>query len=98
MSDCDEIENVLKSGSNIIVTKAGCPYCINAVGLLNDWKIKFRDFDGAKNKSLDEAIRKKYSYTTFPKIFLNKKFIGGFDDLSKYVKTKEFIDLFGPKK
>ena len=98
MPGCDELTNVLKKDSNIIVTKVGCPFCIKAVDLLNEWKIEFRDFDGAKNRSLDEAIRTKYSHNTFPKIFLKGKFIGGFDKLSEYVKTKEFIDLFGPKK
>ena len=74
----------------IIYTKKGCSFCSDAKLLLSSRGLKFisKDYheldDNAKSKVMNKI--KLYNngkeYNSFPKIFRNNDFIGGFDKLS----------------
>lgn len=79
-----------------IYIKKNCPFCNNALELINDKykdkKINIIDVleNYIKEKTYDEDKKnfltfiKEYTgrvYETFPMIFIDGKFIGGFDDL-----------------
>lgn len=93
-----ELEKALSKNANLMVSKKGCPFCWDAVETLNGWKIEFDEIKNTENEGLSKEIEREYKFYTFPKIFLNKKFIGGASDLKKYVTTKEFLDAFGSGK
>ncbi|AFN83693.1 glutaredoxin [Encephalitozoon romaleae SJ-2008] len=93
-----ELEKALSRNANLVVSKRGCPFCLDAVKTLNEWKIEFDEIKNTENEELSKEIEEEYKFPTFPKIFLNKKFIGGASDLRKYVTTKEFLDAFGSGK
>jgi|3_EtaG_2_1085321.scaffolds.fasta_scaffold186851_1 glutaredoxin len=76
----------------IILVKDNCPFCINAVELIEklDLPNKVVKFD-KKQASLLEDFKTAYDYKTVPMIFRRLgndiKFLGGYSDLV------EFFDL-----
>lgn len=75
--DPNWIENI----NCIIFVIDGCQHCTDALNFLNEIKAKFttvRIAPGAVTTALDN---KSGEYTKFPRIFIAKQFIGGFDKL-----------------
>ena len=76
-----------------LVTLLGCPYCEGAKELIKEKGHSFKvieemDFSDSKNKNKwNKFVKKEYKRndTTFPKIFLGDKFIGGFDNLKNLI-------------
>ena len=81
-----------------IYSKSGCPNCVKVKKLLEENKIRFTVID------CDEFILedKKYffnfmekfigfQYSTFPMVFDNGKFIGGYADTMEHIK--EILDF-----
>ena len=67
-----------------------CSYCVRAKKLLNEKKIKFLEIDLSihPNKRKEIQIRSG-GRITIPQIFINKKSIGGYDELySLHIKGK----------
>ena len=86
-----EIENPSESGFTIY-SKSGCPNCIKIKKLLNDRKLKFNlincDEYIIEDKDFFINFIKEISNTevkTFPIIFYDKEFIGGYSETIKYV-------------
>ncbi|KAM0673222.1 hypothetical protein GVAV_003387 [Gurleya vavrai] len=71
----------LKIQQNLFIGKAGCPFCINAFNLLAEKGIHFLYIPKEKNQSIVDEIKKNHDHKTFPAIFLNGEFVGGFDSL-----------------
>lgn len=90
IKECTELDKKLRENKTLMVTKQGCPFCQGARELLNEHKVKFLDVDHTSNEQLDKEITDKYDYTTYPKVFVEGKFVGGLSQLKDYVKTKEF--------
>jgi glutaredoxin len=63
-----------------IFTKANCPFCKKAKDLLTKHNINFTDIPGIRSK----ALKSLGGTGTYPLIFIDKKLIGGADDLDKY--------------
>jgi glutaredoxin 3 len=66
-----------------IYTKAFCPYCHRAKGLLDGKNAEYEEFDitmgGPKRQ---EMVQRANGQTTVPQIFIDGKHIGGSDDLA----------------
>ncbi|WEL39525.1 glutaredoxin [Encephalitozoon hellem] len=90
-----ELGKALSKNENLVVSKRGCPFCLDAVEVLKGRRVDFDEIRNTENEELSKEIEKEYGFYTFPKIFLKGKFIGGASDLRKYVTTKEFLDAFG---
>lgn len=80
----------------------GCPYCTNAIKYLKDNKYKHKYYEMNKYRDIFIKILKdlndmyptleiNMNHETFPVIFYNKKFIGGFDDLKLFRGAKIII-------
>ena len=92
----DKWRNILKSRQNkgkklqkkvlYLDYDSGCGYCIKAKELLKKNKIKYTEIEVTDDnedmiyKKIDNKTKK---YRSFPMIFKNNKFIGGFSDLDK---------------
>ena len=65
-----------------IYTRAFCPYCVRAVGLLKSKKVKFEEIDAGMNAAKkSEMIKRSNGGRTFPQIFIGDRHIGGCDDM-----------------
>ena len=79
-----------KEDKVIIYTWNTCPFCINAKRLLDERNIEYIEKDVVKNKQyFREMIRKTGGKKTVPQIFINDKYIGGFDKLQQYLKYRK---------
>lgn len=70
----------------IIWSKYHCPYCDRATALLRSKGIQFEERkigDGYTKEELLEAVPTARSV---PQIFINDRYIGGYDDLLKYIE------------
>jgi len=74
-------------GKWTIFTLSTCPHCREAKNLLREKGIQYREIvcDDLKKK---EMVNKKFNgYRTYPKVVNDKgKFIGGREELEKYLK------------
>lgn len=79
-----------------IYTKTVCPYCDAAKHLFQDLGVPFElmNLDG------QDELRAKLSaenggFRTVPMIFIDGKFMGGFDDVNKLHQKGELTKLLG---
>jgi glutaredoxin 3 len=78
------LQETINAHPNFMVKKEGCPFCEGAISELKKRNVKYTTFDSVKDSSLADEIKKAQSHFTFPMIFLDRKFIGGFSELKKY--------------
>lgn len=64
-----------------IYTTQYCPYCAKAKSLLTSLDIAFEDFDVGEDQELRQKMIDETGHMTVPIIFIDDKFIGGYDDL-----------------
>lgn len=74
----------------MVYTKHGCIYCTRAMTLLEKLNLPFQSIDitedaDTKHKILEQTA--VYNHRTFPFIFKNKRFIGGFTDLQNLIDS-----------
>ena len=73
----------------IIYVREGCVYCKMAKDLLLENKITYEAIDLDSNPELQKKLIEKTKQTTVPYIFINNKFIGGYNDLLKLKKENK---------
>ncbi|KAL6120711.1 hypothetical protein NUSPORA_02513 [Nucleospora cyclopteri] len=76
------LSQAITTSPTFIIYKQRCPYCIRAKELLPTARI----YDSELYKALSDEIKQKYNHKTFPKVFIEGKFIGGCDDLEKFLE------------
>ncbi|MFM8314670.1 MAG: glutaredoxin domain-containing protein [Deltaproteobacteria bacterium] len=69
----------------VIYSKVPCPYCTAAKQFFNGKGVPFTEIDLTGNFEEMAKLKKKTGHMTFPQIFINDQFIGGFDDLMSKV-------------
>ena len=78
-----------------IYTSSYCNYCRRAKRLLETKQLDYKevrlDEDAEKRKELVE----KLNWRTVPMIFVNKQFIGGYDELAALERSGELDRLLG---
>ena len=84
--------------SVIIYTTKVCPYCNAAKNLFKKLNVAYEEI----NLDDDPDLRAKLSmenngWRTVPMIFINEKFIGGFDDTNKLYVDGSLFTLLGLK-
>lgn len=85
------LKEVLSKLDTFMVIKNGCPFCIRAADLLRSHEIPFEEFDHTKFSQLDQDIKEATGHTTYPKIYLNKEWVGGCSDLYAQFKDKDIM-------
>ncbi|WP_367670699.1 GrxA family glutaredoxin [Sodalis-like secondary symbiont of Drepanosiphum platanoidis] len=77
----------------VIFGQNECPYCIYAKilakKLVKEKKFSYKFIDIKKKKISKNDLSKTIGkiINTVPQIFINKKYIGGFEDFKKYIKN-----------
>ena len=64
-----------------IYTTSHCPYCTATKQLLADRGLKYEIIDLENNPELWAKLAEENNYRTVPKIFIDGKFVGGFNEL-----------------
>lgn len=65
--------------------KPGCYYSKSAIVLLKNKKIAYEKIT-LRSETKQSEIKKRNNYPTFPQILDGVKFIGGYDELCKYIQ------------
>ena len=64
-----------------------CGYCTMAKNLLDQYSIKYTEYNLESHPHhRDELLKEAPDARTVPQIFIGKKLIGGYDDLRTYVE------------
>jgi glutaredoxin-like protein len=67
-----------------VFSRAGCPYCVRAKGLLHDSGIQFEEL--VLNRDFSEStLRAVSGKSSVPQVFINGEYIGGSEDLESYL-------------
>jgi len=65
-----------------IYTKPYCPYCIRAVGLLEQKGVDFTEIEAAFDpEKRREMLQRSGGRATFPQIFIGDRHVGGCDEM-----------------
>ena len=78
----------------VIYTKTVCPYCSSAKTLFKNIGAEYEEvnLDG-KDELRVKLSNENKGFRTVPMIFIDDKFIGGFDDANKLHKNGELAKL-----
>lgn len=70
-----------------------CPYCQSAKKLVekHNRQYTYVETTTPEGEKQREQLGKQYNWQTIPMIFVDGKFVGGFDDFSEKVKKKEIV-------
>jgi len=91
----------------VILTKSNCIYCKKSIELCNQYDYDFTTYkiDTFLNNNKQDVLDviKSYNhgkeYNTLPMIFINKQFIGGYNELKEKIEQdylfeyKEYTDI-----
>jgi len=64
-------------------TQAFCGYCAAARSLLDKKKVTYEEIDVTLNAKLRREMADRSGKNTVPQIFIDERYIGGYDDLSE---------------
>lgn len=68
----------------IIYSTAICPYCVRAKLLLDKRNVQYEEYRVDLDQGKLREMIKLTGRQTVPQIFIDDKYIGGFDELSEY--------------
>lgn len=72
----------------IIYRKSYCPFCHKAKNLLDKHSIPYQEIDLENNPDVYKQLVERTGQKTVPYIYIDSVFIGGFDDLVKFLKKE----------
>jgi glutaredoxin len=70
-----------------VYSKDSCPYCVKAINLLETTDLEFEEHKLDKDFSRDEILEWFPGVKTFPIITIDKKYIGGYNELYDLLLT-----------
>lgn len=83
------IEKELENHKTFIVTTENCTYCKLAKTLFKKKNKEYHEILASQNRDLVQEIMNTKEYMTFPMIYLDGVFIGGYDQLNQHYNNKE---------
>ena len=72
------------SNAYFIYGKAGCPYCDKVKILLDQLSLKY-EYEEVENEIDRTKLKELFKHPSFPMVFYENTFIGGFDELQQYL-------------
>ncbi len=95
---CEGFNKILNDNNIVVWGTKGCGACVKAKQLLKNKNFAFHEEDlSATDQDIQECVLNVTNSPYVPQIFVNKKFIGGYDHLNYLVVTGLLEDLVGPK-
>lgn len=77
-----------------IYTWSICPFCVRAKKLLSKLDVEFEEFEISRDRNKLDELKAVTGSGSVPQIFVDGKFIGGFDDMKALYKAGKFDDIF----
>lgn len=74
------VASVLSKHPNIVIGKDGCVYCDRAKELLDIHFVDYVYLKNTDNPELADVVKTEFGHNTFPHIFLDREFVGGFTE------------------
>ncbi len=71
----------------VIYSIVPCPYCERAKKFFMDRQILFENIDLTGQFQEMQSLKNKTHHSTFPQIFIDDEFIGGYSDLMEKVNS-----------
>ena len=68
-----------------IYTKQNCPYCVYAKQLMEEKNITYNEVIIGEDMTRERFIEEYPHVKTLPLIFMNGNYVGGYDDLQKWM-------------
>lgn len=65
-----------------IYTSPSCPYCILAKNLFASLDVAYEECNVWEHPEEADRLSAEHNWTTVPMIFINEKFVGGYDDVA----------------
>lgn len=75
-----------------IFYKQSCAYCHKAMIELDSIRITYESFEVSSEQAKNMLV-KETGHNTFPQIFINKKFIGGYNELMILIMTNKIYTM-----
>lgn len=76
-----------------VYTTRVCPYCVSAKRLLSQLNLKFEEVGLDDKPDLRQKVSEENgNYRTVPMIFIDGKFIGGFNELQALHKKGQLLE------
>jgi len=70
------------SKPNVVVySKDNCPFCVGVKNLLEGKNVTFKEVNVSSDQAALDEIVKKTGHQTVPQVFVDGRFIGGFQEL-----------------
>lgn len=92
------MQDIIKKSKErtFMISAKNCPYCLKAKEALNNINIKFDVYEiDLKDTKKKEEIIKVTKHNTFPQIFVNNVFIGGYTELMSLILTNSLYSMLG---
>jgi glutaredoxin 3 len=79
-----------------LYTTPSCPFCVRAKRLLSERHIAYAETDLSGDDDLRADIMQRTGWRTVPQIFIDGRFIGGFEELAALDAAGELRGLAEP--
>lgn len=95
-----EIEKIIKENRISLFMKGNknfpqCGYSSDVVNILKMLGVEFKDINVLKNPLIRTAIKKFSSWPTIPQLYVDQKFIGGADIVTKLHQDNKLSEILG---
>ena len=74
-----------------IYSKIGCPYCTKIANVLQLAEIQYVEYKLGRDFTKDEFYEKFGQGSTFPRVLLDDKLLGGCTESVKYLKENNLV-------
>lgn len=94
----NKMDNLLKKNTINIFTKNNCKYCTNVKEELSEIEaemniINMSDMEKEYYETVVTELKEKTKQNTFPFVFINEKFIGGYSEVKDKIIMSSLYDL-----
>jgi|SaaInlV_100m_DNA_2_1039680.scaffolds.fasta_scaffold02730_3 glutaredoxin len=83
-SSDSNIEKIISENNITIIGKSNCPYCIKAKSELDDRHHKDYKYVEYNKDFKDKLLELNNNYEKVPMIFIDNKFIGGYNEMKEF--------------
>ncbi len=84
--------------SNVVIyTTTYCSYCRAAKALLDSKGVEYEEIDLTKDPTAKRRVMEEMGWRTVPIILINKKLIGGYDQLRGLEREGKLDEILGSK-
>lgn len=90
---CDDFYKILSDNKIVVWSAPGCGACVRAKQLLKTNNIQYHEQDLSESDDvLQTCLMETTKYNFIPQVFVDKKFIGGYNEVRNMVSQGDLND------